>query len=102
VGHSLGGRAALLAAGRPEVRAAVALAPWVYPTDIPPGLSDQRLLVVHGSEDRVASPQRSAALARAIGATYVCVEGGKHAMLRHHAQFDGLAADFVTAALLGM
>lgn len=33
VGHSLGGRAALLAAGAPEVRSAVALAPWVLPTD---------------------------------------------------------------------
>ncbi len=31
VGHSLGGRAALLAANRPQVRSAVALAPWVYP-----------------------------------------------------------------------
>jgi pimeloyl-ACP methyl ester carboxylesterase len=34
VGHSLGGRAALLTAGRREVRSVVALAPWVYPTDV--------------------------------------------------------------------
>src|SRR4051812_42709123 len=34
VGHSLGGRAALLAAARPDVRSVVALAPWVYPTDV--------------------------------------------------------------------
>ena len=32
---------------------------------------------------------------------YVTVEGGKHAMLRRHDVFDGLAADFTTATLLG-
>ena len=32
---------------------------------------------------------------------YVSVEGGKHAMLGHHAVFDGLAADFALATLLG-
>ena len=59
VGHSLGGRAALLAAGRPEVVSAVALAPWVYDSDVARGLSDQRILIVHGSADRIASPARS-------------------------------------------
>ena len=102
VGHSLGGRAALLSAAQPQVRSVVALAPWVYPTDIAAGLSDQELLIVHGTRDRIASPARSAALARALGAraTYVSIEGGKHAMLRHHRRFDRLAADFVTATLL--
>src|SRR4051794_28792873 len=84
VSHSLGGRAALLSAAQPRVRSVVALAPWVYPTDIAAGLSDQQLLIVHGTRDRIASPARSAALARALGAraTYVSIEGGKHAMLR--------------------
>ena len=104
VGHSLGGRAALLSAGRPQVRSAVALAPWVYPTDVADGLTDQRLLIVHGTRDRIASPARSAALARAlaerVSVDYVSVEGGKHAMLRHHRRFDGLAADFAVATLL--
>ena len=44
-------------------------------------------------------------VARELSATaqvgYVRVEGGKHAMLRRHALFDGLAADFVKATLLG-
>jgi pimeloyl-ACP methyl ester carboxylesterase len=105
VGHSLGGRAALLAAGRPEVRAAVALAPWVYPTDVAPGIAGRRLLIVHGTDDRIASPARSAALARALAARadvrYVAVRGGKHAMLRRGGEFERLAAGFVTAALLG-
>lgn len=105
VGHSLGGRAALLSAGRPGVRSVVALAPWVYPTDVPDGLDGQQILIVHGSRDRIARPERSAAVARAIGrrarVSYVEVEGGKHAMLSHHRRFDGLAADFAQATLLG-
>ncbi len=105
IGHSLGGRAALYTAGRPEVRSAVALAPWVQPTDAPDGLTGRRILIVHGTMDRIASPGRSAALARTLGrqadVAYVAVEGGKHAMLRRHDVFDGLAAQFAAATLLG-
>lgn len=104
IGHSLGGRAALLASGRPQVRSAVALAPYVYPDDVASGLSDQRILIVHGTRDRVASPARSAALAQRLGrqarVAYISVEGGKHAMLKRHALFDGLAAEFACATLL--
>jgi predicted esterase len=105
VGHSLGGRTALLTAGRPEVRSAVALAPWVQPTDVPGGLSGRRILIVHGTMDRIASPERSAALARALArqadVAYVSVDGAKHAMLGRHDLFDGLAAEFAAATLLG-
>jgi dienelactone hydrolase len=104
VGHSLGGRAALLTAGHPAVQSAVALAPWVYPTDVPAGLDGRRLLIVHGTQDRIASPGRSAALARALSAhartAYISVTGGRHAMLRHHSLFDGLAADFARSTLV--
>ncbi|WP_354697922.1 hypothetical protein DSM112329_03580 [Paraconexibacter sp. AEG42_29] len=106
VGHSLGGRAAILAAGHPMVRGAVALAPYVYPTDIPRGSGHgKRLLIVHGTADRVADPARSQALAAALrpewAVTYVSVEGGKHAMLSRHAQFSGPAAEFAADTLLG-
>ena len=104
VGHSLGGRAALLAAGEPTVRSAVALAPWVYPGDAPTGLAGREILIVHGSQDRIAPPANSAAVARAIARTtsvgYITVAGGKHAMLKHHRTFDGLAAQFAVATLL--
>lgn len=104
VGHSLGGRAALLSAGRPEVHSVVALAPWVYPTDVPAGLGHQRILIVHGSRDRVASPERSrelaAALSRHAPTSYITVTGAQHAMVRRHATFSGLAAQFATATLL--
>jgi dienelactone hydrolase len=103
IGHSLGGRAALLAASEELVRSVVALAPWVYPTDDPGSLSGHRILVVHGSADRIASPQRSFALARRLARTadvgYIQIDGAKHAMLRHHRQFDTFAASFTAAVL---
>jgi pimeloyl-ACP methyl ester carboxylesterase len=105
VGHSLGGRAALLASDRPEVRSAVALAPWVYPTDLPSCLDGQRLLFVHGDDDRVARPDRSAELARRLAelapTAYVSVAGATHSMLRRSGVFSGLASAFCTATLLG-
>ena len=105
VGHSLGGRAALLTADRPEVCAAVALAPWVYPSDVPDGLNGERILIVHGTADRIANPERSAELARRLSASaqvgYISVAGARHAMLRHHALFDSLAAQFAAVTLLG-
>lgn len=105
VGHSLGGRAALMTADRPEVRSAVALAPWVYPSDDPGDLTGRRILIVHGDQDRIALAERSRQVARTMGRTadvgYVTVVGGKHAMLRHHRRFDGLAAEFAASTLLG-
>ena len=105
VGHSLGGRAALLSVGARGVRGVCALAPWVYPTDVAPGLDGQEVLFVHGTDDRIADPRKSAELARAMSARthvgYVSVRGGKHAMLGRRRQFDGLAAAFAAATLLG-
>ncbi|HEX5223485.1 MAG TPA: alpha/beta fold hydrolase [Solirubrobacteraceae bacterium] len=104
IGHSLGARAAILAADQQEVRSVVALAPWVHPTDVPSRIPAARFLFVHGSLDRVASPARSAMLARRLSRTahvgYITVEGGRHAMLKRHALFDGLAAEFTAATLL--
>jgi dienelactone hydrolase len=105
VGHSLGGRAALLAADRAEVRSAVALAPWVHASEEIADIAGRQILFVHGSRDRIARPERSAALARRLARTtrvgYVCIRGGTHAMLRRHALFGSLAADFALATLLG-
>lgn len=104
VGHSLGGRAALLAGDRPDVRAVVALNPWVYPTDRV-DLAGRRVLVVHGTDDRVADPERARVVAEAIGRTADLdlrwVEGGKHAMLGRAAEFERPAAAFVVSTLLG-
>jgi pimeloyl-ACP methyl ester carboxylesterase len=105
VGHSLGGRAALLCAGEPAVRSVAALAPWVYASDAPAAPpTGRRILIVHGSRDRIASPARSRAVAERLSAvtdvSYVSVRGGTHAMLKHHATFDRLAAEFAAGTLL--
>jgi dienelactone hydrolase len=105
VGHSLGGRAALLAAGAPSVASAAALAPWVLPSDDPRGVEGKPLLIVHGSQDRVASPARAAALAarleRRTEVRFVIVDGARHAMIHHHGEFSRRAAEFAAATLLG-
>lgn len=105
VGHSLGGRAAIEAGSLPDVHSVAALAPWVYPTDGSGDLTGRRVLIVHGTEDHIASPTRALAAARNLQRTarvgFVSVEGGRHAMLRHHHAFDGYAAGFAATTLLG-
>lgn len=103
VGHSLGGRAALLAGDDQHVRCVVALNPWVLPTDRV-DLRGRRVLVVHGTDDRIALPARSADLVRRLppdtDVEYVLIPGGAHAMLRHGRDFEDWATDFVVSALL--
>ena len=104
VGHSLGGRAALLAGDAPGVRSVVALNPWVYPSDLA-DLSGRRVLIVHGLRDRIASPARARQvahnLARTADVEFVPIEEGKHAMLGHGREFDRRAAEFTAEVLLG-
>jgi pimeloyl-ACP methyl ester carboxylesterase len=103
IGHSLGGRAALLAGDQPGVVSVVALNPWVYPTD-DADLTGRRVLVVHGLRDRVASPARARAVARNLARTadveLVEIADGRHAMLRHGREFDRRAATFTAETLL--
>lgn len=103
VGHSLGGRAALLAGAHEGVDSVVALNPWVYPADTA-DLSGRRVLIVHGSRDRVALPARAEAVARNLARTadvdFVRIPDGKHAMLRHGREFDRRAAEFTAESLL--
>lgn len=102
VGHSLGGRAALLAADHEAVTTVVALNPWVYPDDGVP-LPGRSVLVVHGDQDRVASLDRARRVAnrlsRSADVELRVVEGGKHAMLKHGGEFERAAADFVVEHL---
>jgi alpha-beta hydrolase superfamily lysophospholipase len=105
VGHSLGGRAALLSSAELAVRSVVALAPWVQPGDAatvaPHGC---RIMVVHGTEDRVSDLSRTVRVIEALRRTapvgLVLVTGGNHSMLRRRGRFEGLAADFVAATML--
>ncbi len=103
VGHSLGGRAAILAGNERGVRSVVALNPWVYPTDTA-DLSGRRVLVVHGLRDRIASPDRARAVVRNLSRTadvqFVEIPEGKHAMVRRGREFDRRAAEFTAEVLL--
>lgn len=104
IGHSLGGRAALLAGEQSGVRSVVALNPWVYPDD-DADLAGRPVMIVHGDADRIAPISRAQVVATRIGrrtsVDFVTVPGGKHAMVRHGRTFDGHAADFTATVLLG-
>ena len=105
VGHSLGGRAALLSAGQPQVHGVVALAPWVYASDVATGAAGTPVVIIHGESDRIANPEHSRQVAESLGrettVAYVTVTGGTHSMLSHMDAFDGLAARCVMWMLLG-
>jgi alpha-beta hydrolase superfamily lysophospholipase len=104
VGHSLGGRAALLAVAEDGVVGAVVLNAYLLPGDESIDPAGRRLLFVHGTDDRVASFRKAQAaasrLARRTDVGFVTVDGGKHAMLRHGRAFERAAADFAADLLL--
>jgi pimeloyl-ACP methyl ester carboxylesterase len=103
VGHSLGGRAALVAGDHAAVRSVAVLNPWLYPDD-DCDLSGRSVLFVHGGQDRVASVGRAETVARRLARRttvgFIRIPEGKHAMLRHGAEFDRYAATFTAAVLL--
>ncbi len=104
LGHSMGGRVALELAGRPEVSAVAALAPWVARDYDPAAFEHTALLIIHGRDDRVTDPRRSEDLTRRIrvagGQARLVTLADRHAMLRRMPVWHRLAADFLTGALL--
>ena len=63
VGHSMGARAALRAAGHPLVFAVAGLAPWLPPAEPVGQLAGRRILLVHATADEVTSPAQTWAYA---------------------------------------
>jgi dienelactone hydrolase len=103
VGHSMGGRTALNVADHPAVTTIVGLAPWIEPND-PKTVAGRRVLLAHGTEDTITDPRRSKRYVGEIetiarSATFVAVEGDKHAMLGRPKVWNSLAAGYVIAAL---
>jgi predicted esterase len=104
LGHSMGARAALRAAGHPTVTGVVALAPWL-PEDEPVAqLDGRRVLIAHGELDTVTDPAKSRAYAeraRAAGTDveYRVIPGGKHAMLADASAWHAPAAEFAVGHL---
>ncbi|MGK4579335.1 alpha/beta fold hydrolase [Kitasatospora sp. HPMI-4] len=106
VGHSMGGRAALRAAGHPCVTGVVALAPWCPADDPHEQLKGRQLLTLHGDRDRITDPadtRRFAARARTAGARVAgyTVHGSGHALLRRASDWHRATAG-LTGALLGL
>lgn len=104
VGHSLGGRTALAAAGHASVRAVMALAPWL-PGDEPiEQLKGVPVLIAHGTRDKWVDPRGSLKFAiRAqrggMDVKRVEVAGVGHAMLRRISLWHGLTTFFVMSQL---
>lgn len=106
LGHSMGGRAALRAAGHPLVTGVVGLAPWCPPGDPVGQLAGRDAVLIHGTRDRTTSPRASRSLtaqARQAGARtcLVTIQDSGHAMLRRAPSWHRLATTLVTG-LLGL
>lgn len=102
VGHSMGGRAAVRAAGHPRVRGVVALAPWLPGAEPVEQLAGRDLVVVHGTRDLTTSPRASARFA--VRATpfarrtaCVRVPWSGHGMVARARLWHRLTAEFVDA-----
>lgn len=103
VGHSMGARAALRAAGDPAVTAVAGLAPWLPSGEPVDQLAGRRILLAHGSADHITSPARTwdyADRASSVGQVAALeVLGGDHPMLRRARLWHDIAAEFARVAL---
>jgi dienelactone hydrolase len=93
----MGGRTALRLAGEPGVRGVVGLAPWIPDGEPLAPVAGRRVVLVHGTADRMTDPaltERYADRARAAGAdvTLELIPGGRHGMLRPAGRWHDLAA----------
>ncbi len=106
VGHSMGGRAALRAAGDPLVRGVVGLAPWCPAGEPVEHLRGRGVFLLHHEADRVTPAAESWAFvrrAREAGADAVGIPmaAGGHAMLRGAGAWHRRTAA-LTESLLGL
>ena len=103
VGHSMGARAAVRAAGHPAVSAVAGLAPWLPPGEPAGQLAGRRVLLAHGTADSITSPAETwAFLEQARAVTEVAaveLRDGDHPMLRRARLWHAIAAEFARAAL---
>jgi pimeloyl-ACP methyl ester carboxylesterase len=103
IGHSMGARAAFRVAGHPAVSAIAGLAPWLPPGEPVTQLAGRRVLLAHGTADRVTSPRETwayAERARSVtGVAAIEVRGGEHTMLWRAPLWHRLAADFSRLSL---
>ncbi|MFG3495227.1 alpha/beta hydrolase [Streptomyces sp. NPDC047928] len=110
LGHGMGGRAALRAAGHTAVNSVLALAPWLPEDDMAAKpepvkqLVGRQVMIVHGTNDARTDPELSYRLAeRAKKANRdTCrfeVHSDGHALRQHQGEVRALMVDFVMGAL---
>ncbi|MCU1631358.1 MAG: Lysophospholipase [Micrococcaceae bacterium] len=100
LGHSMGGRTALSAAGSTQVRAVAALAPWLEPSSPVEPVRGRSILIMHGDADRWTSLTASLAFARraqgvARDVHYVRMLGAGHFMVRTLPVWHGMSTSFL-------
>lgn len=103
LGHSMGGLTAICVADDPLVHAVVSLAPWLDAQTPAERVAGRRVLIVHGSTDRLTSPAESLKFARraaplAEDLRYVSLAGAGHFMFRRVRLWHNLATGFVLKA----
>jgi pimeloyl-ACP methyl ester carboxylesterase len=103
IGHSMGARAAIRAAGHPAVSAVAGLAPWLPLGEPADQLAGRRVLLAHGTVDTITSPAETwAFVERARPVTTVTaieVRDGDHPMLRRARLWHAIAAEFARSAI---
>lgn len=104
VGHSMGGRAALGAAGAPNVVAVCALAPWLDDADPVRQLDGRTVLIAHGDRERYTDPAASYAYAlrakrRGVAVCRFDVHGAGHFMITRARDWHRIVAGFVRGVL---
>jgi pimeloyl-ACP methyl ester carboxylesterase len=104
VGHSMGARAALRAAGHPSVTAVAGLAAWLPDGEPVAQLAGRTVMLAHGTGDRVTDPARSLEFARRARSTAarLCrfeLQHSGHTMLQRLPLWQTLTRRFVLGAL---
>jgi dienelactone hydrolase len=102
IGHSMGGRAAMRVAGHPAVIAVAGLAPWLPPGEPAGQLAGRRVLLAHGTADRITRPADTWAYAEhardVSDLTVIEIRGGDHPMIRRAVLWHAIAAEFTRAS----
>jgi dienelactone hydrolase len=104
VGHSMGGRSVLRAAGSANVEAVAALAPWLPPGEPVAQLAGRSVVIAHGLRDRVTDPAGSLqySLRAQRVAERLCrfeIGGSGHAMLERFWLWQQLVREVTLSSL---
>jgi pimeloyl-ACP methyl ester carboxylesterase len=101
--HGRGARAAFRVPAHPAVTAVAGLAPWLPPGEPVGQLAGRRVLLVHGTADRVTPPAQTWAYAErarpVTGVAAIEIRSGEHTMLWRAPLWHRLAAEFSRLSL---